>query len=177
MIKNIAIDINKLIADIENLKKDIENGVKEGFDDSKSYVAELMKNNIKSEVYNVYEPKQYGRTEDLLNSVVAESNVSDIPNFKTNTNLWVYSDPNKLTGSYGKTVGGRMTEHGKLPYSFRVFYGDDIYRYEYHPKNGSFAPYMAARDWVTPTADAIILGKTFMSYIINAIKRNTKVVK
>lgn len=177
MIKNITIDIKGLEKQINNLKKEIESGVREGLDNSRDYVVGMMKHNIRSEIYQAYDPVRYQRTKDFYNSVVAESNVTDIPSFNTNINLWVYSDPDKLGDSFGQTVNGLMTEHNNLPYSFRIFFGDSVFRYEYHPSDGSIAEYMQARDWVTPTMDAVIQGNTFMKYITDAIKRKAKAVK
>jgi hypothetical protein len=156
------LDIAGFEKQIEQLKKKIEQGVQDGFNDGKDYLEGIMKFYVDQEVYNVYEPVEYVRTNDLFYSIQAKV---------VGNAIYVYSNPNMLQGNWSMTVDGKMYDHNGLPYVYRVLGGDDKYSYEFH--NGG--AYEEPRNFVEATKEEFVQhmnqSKQFMKIVINAIQR------
>jgi hypothetical protein len=130
----------------------IEIGVIEGFSEARELLQNIMKFYIGQEVYNIYSPKVYERTDDLKESVVA---------MVEGDTIYVWVD----------TEGMDKMDNG-LPYPYRVRFGNDVYPYEY-PLEG--AAFMESRDWVTETRQEFIQhmyqSKIFLETVRRAIQK------
>jgi hypothetical protein len=65
--------------------------------------------------------------------------------------------------------------NGQWSYPWCVILGDDVYPYDYLPRDGSHAAYMDPRDWRIGTKEEIIYhmdtSQKFLNIIKNAIQR------
>ena len=104
----------------------------------------VMEDNIKTIVYDEYDPVLYERKGEFggLGGAVT----ADVDGLEVR----VYIDGNKLIDSTGTTVGGLMDDG--TPYFWRVIKGDSNYNYDF-PKSG--AAFMKPRDFFTPTVEAM----------------------
>jgi hypothetical protein len=121
-----TLDLKGFERQIEEKKKQILLGMQECLNSKalQDYLKGIMHFYIQETVYNVYNPKVYERTYDLLNSVTATV-VDDT--------LYIYVDDT-----------GMDKPNGQWSYPWRVILGDDVYPYD-HPIKG--AAFMNPRDW------------------------------
>jgi hypothetical protein len=151
----LTFDLDGLKRQIEQVKQKVYAGVIDGFNDADGYLEGIMKFYIEKEVYAVYNPLQYQRTYDLRDNVTA-SVIGD--------SIFVYVNDQGMD----RTPDG-------VTYPFRVLEGHAVHPYEHVPKDGSWAGYMDARDWITPTKMEFInhmkMSKVFMDIVIQAVQR------
>lgn len=145
----ITIDIEELKTQINSLKQKMLAGIHEGLLSIEDMIANRMEYYMQTKVYDVYVPIKYDRTMRLLNSIDSRVN---------GTELKVFSNPSGLDSL--KMFPG-------VPYSWRVFYGDDVFPYDYPINQTNSYDYEPARDWVTPTIEEIKNHLGQGEYIIN----------
>lgn len=130
------LDVEGFKKQIEEKKKAILLGVKEGFKNGQDYLENIMKFYIEETVYNVYTPVMYDRTYELRDNVTAKV---------VGNSIYVYVD----------STGMDTTADG-IPYPYRVLEGHKVHPYEHTPNDGSWAGYMNERNWVEATREEFI---------------------
>ncbi len=161
-------NIESLHHQIEEKKRQILAGVTEGLGNASSDMENLMKVHMDRSVYGVYDPIEYKRHRDeggLRGAVSSEVKQAS---------LFIYIDPDKLIDNTGTTEHGRMTRHQNYPYSFRVFWGHQVYSYDFPPESG-FAAFLSPRDWITPMKNELMRNTAELGilkrHLISAIQK------
>ena len=145
-------DIPGLEKQLNRLKKNIQLGVRDGFENSEQFLIDRMTFYVTSVVYGAYfnfsdNPDKYQRTYKLEESIRAKV---------VGTSIYIYSEGVE----YAERV---LKGNDEIPYDF-PFLGAD--------STGDFRP---ARDWITPTKDEIVehfnQSTGLKQIIIDAIQR------
>jgi hypothetical protein len=147
------LDIAGLEKQINQLKKNIQLGVRDGFENSANYLVERMTFYVTTTVYRAYfnpnqdDPDVYHRTYKLEESIEAKV---------IGTSIYIYSSG--------------------VDYAERVLKGNDQMPYDFPwLGKGSTGDFRPGRDWITPTRQEIINHFNQSGYlkqiIIDAIQR------
>lgn len=147
------IDINSIKKQIEQKKREILQGVNDGFRELAPILEGRMQFYMQDIVYNAYvsgseNPDKYERTYDLLNSIRSEI---------VGNTLYIYSGENI---DYGERV---LLGNKEIPYDFPWI------------PPGSEGSFLKARNWIEPTKLEIIehlqQNGILIGIIINAIQK------
>jgi hypothetical protein len=148
------LDISGLEKQIEQLKKNIVLGVRDGFENSEQFLVDRMTFYVTSRVYGAYfnfnmgnDPNAYQRTYKLEESIRAKV---------IGNAIYIYSEG----VDYAERV---LKGHDEIPYDYPWLGRESI---------GDFRP---GRDWITPTRDEIVehfkQSTGLKQIIIDAIRR------